>query len=104
MSFKVFPFLSSGGHFLQRSPTNLAILVKGHKWNMSAIFFLNRAICLGGDAVKGFSIYSSGDRFVQPSRNFLSILVKGHMRNICEIILKWGHLPRTRCRLKVFLF
>ena len=39
MSFIGFSIFSSGGHFVQRSGTILAILVKGHPRNISVIFF-----------------------------------------------------------------
>ena len=40
MSFKSFSIFSSGGHFVQKSGTILAILVEGHSRNISVIFFL----------------------------------------------------------------
>ena len=40
MPFKTFfSILSSGGHFVQRSGTILAILVEGHPWNVSVKLF-----------------------------------------------------------------
>ena len=39
MSFKGFSFLSSGGHFVQRSGTILAILIEGHLWNIPVKLF-----------------------------------------------------------------
>ena len=39
MSFKGFSILSSGGHFVQRSITTLAILVEGHPRNISVKLF-----------------------------------------------------------------
>ena len=77
MSFKG----SSGGHFVQRSGTNLAILLKAPKRNIYMIyFFFNLAIGLGGNVVLSFFFFfvlfffffclfffSSGSHFVQPS-------------------------------------
>ena len=42
---------TSGGHFIQRSGTILAILVEGHQRNISVKLFGNRAIGLWGDVV-----------------------------------------------------
>ena len=53
---------------------------------------------------KGFSILNSGDHFVQQCRIIFAVLVKGDKRTFCEIILKSGHWPNRRCRLKVFFF
>ena len=39
MSFKGFPILSSGSHFVQPSKKILAILVKGHMSNISVKLF-----------------------------------------------------------------
>ena len=44
-------FFSSGGHFVQRSGTILAILVEGHKRNKSVKLFSNRVIGLERDVV-----------------------------------------------------
>ena len=79
---KGFPIFSSGGHFVQRSRTILAIVLDGHPKNISVKLFRNWPIGLGGDVVKGFSIFSSDGHFVQRSRTFLAILVAGHPRNI----------------------
>ena len=80
--FTCFSIFSSGGHFVQRSRTILAILIKGHPRNIPVQLFLNRTFGLGGDVVKGFSIFSFDGHFVQRSRTILAILVKGHQRNI----------------------
>ena len=39
MSFKGFPILSSGGHFVQWRGTTLAILVEGHPGDISVELF-----------------------------------------------------------------
>ena len=39
MSFKGFSIFSSGGHFVQRSATILAIFVEGHPKNISVKLF-----------------------------------------------------------------
>ena len=54
---------------------------------------------------KGFLFLSSGRHFVQPSGAILVILVEGHLvEYFCANILKSGHWPRMRCRLKIFYF
>ena len=72
--FKIFfLFLGSGGHFVQRNKTILAILSEGHPRNISVKLFCNRAIvCLF------FILFSSGDHFVQRSETILAILVEGY--------------------------
>ena len=49
--FKSFSIFSSGGHFVQRSRTILAILVKGHPRNIPVKLFWNLPTGLGGDVV-----------------------------------------------------
>ena len=52
MSFKgVFSIFRFDGHFVQRSRTILAILVKGHPRNIPVKLFWNQPIGLGGDVV-----------------------------------------------------
>ena len=85
---------SSSNHFVQQSRT---ILAMGRKRNISVKLFWNPLAT--AMSFKGFSILSSGDHFVQQSRTILAILVKGD-----KIILKSGHWPKRRCRLKLFLF
>ena len=71
-------FFSSGGHFVQRSRTILAILVEGHpRIILNSACWPRRRCCL-----KGFSIFSSNGHFVQRSGTILAILVEGHPRNI----------------------
>ena len=48
---KGFSNFSSGGRFVQRSITNLAILVEGHPKIICVKLFRNRPIALGGDVV-----------------------------------------------------
>ena len=52
--FTSFSIFSSGGHFVQRSGTILAILVEGHLRNICVKLFRNRPIGLGGDVVQRF--------------------------------------------------
>ena len=47
MSLKGFSIFSSGGHFVQRSRTILAILVEGNPRYISMELFLNRVIGIG---------------------------------------------------------
>ena len=56
MSFKGFSIFSSGGRFVHRSGTILAILVEGHPINISMKLISNRPIGLVGDVVlvKGY--------------------------------------------------
>ena len=51
MSFKGFSLLSSGGYFVQRSGTIVAILVVGHSRNISVKVFLNRSTGLREDVI-----------------------------------------------------
>ena len=51
MSFKGFSIFSFDGHFVQRSRTILAILVKGHPRNIPVKLFLNRPIGPGDNVV-----------------------------------------------------
>ena len=44
MSFKSFSIFSSGGHFVQKSGTILAILVEDHPRNISVIFFFFKSV------------------------------------------------------------
>ena len=55
-SLRPFSFFSSGGHFVKPKGTILAILVKGHKRNISVKLFRNPVIGLRGFLFKGFSI------------------------------------------------
>ena len=66
-----FSYFSSGNHFVQQSRTILAILVKGHKKDIS-VYFEIRPLAMEM-SFKGFSILSSGDHFVQQSRTILAI-------------------------------
>ena len=55
--------------------------------------------------LKGFSIFSSGMPFCSEEQNhFSNFGTWSPKEHLCEIILKLGHWPRRRCRLKVFLF
>ena len=49
MSFKGFSIFSSGGHFVQRSGTILAILVEGHSRNIPVKLLQNPLTGLGED-------------------------------------------------------
>ena len=51
MSFKDFSTFSSGGHFVQRSETILAILIEGHPSNIPMESFLNPFTGFGGDVI-----------------------------------------------------
>ena len=52
---------------------------------------------------KGFSILWR--QFCSAERNHFSTFDRGPLKEyFCEIILKSGHWPRMRYRLKVFLF
>ena len=57
---------------------------------------------------KGFAIFSYGVHFVllcSAERNYFNNFGRGSpKKHFCEFILKSGHWPRRRCRLKVFLF
>ena len=56
-------------------------------------------------AFKCFSIFSNGRHYVHLSGTILEILVKEHKRNISmKFILKPGHLHKSSCRFKIFLF
>ena len=79
MSFYEFSIFSSGGHFVQRSRTILAIFDKLHQ---GIIHMKMGPLALEKMSFKSFSIFSSGGHFVQRSRTILAILVKGHPRNI----------------------
>ena len=73
MSFKGFPILSSGGHFVQWRGMTLAILGT-FLWN----YFEISPLVSEGMSLKGFCIFSSGGHLVQRSRTILAILVEGH--------------------------
>ena len=83
MLFKGFSIFSSDDHFVQRSGTILAILVKE----------LHRPIGLGEDVVLRVFL------FLALAAILFSIAEEEHS---CEIILKSTHRPRRRCRLKGF--
>ena len=89
MSFYEFSIFSSGGNFVQRSRTILAIFDKLHQGFSYEIILKwahwPRRRC----RFKCFSIFSSGGHFVQRSRTILAILVKGHPRNI-PVKLFWN--------------
>ena len=51
MFFFFFSIFSSGGHFVQRSETIIAILVEGHARKISVKLFSNRATGIGEDVV-----------------------------------------------------
>ena len=47
--------------------------------------------------IKGFSCFSSGHHFVKWSKTISAILVESFKEHFCEIILKLGHWPKSRC-------
>ena len=90
MLFYEFSIFSSGGHFVQRSRTILAVFGKGSSKEHSCEIILKsahrpRRRC----RLKGFSIFSFDGHFVQRSGTILAILVKGHPRNI-PVKLFWN--------------
>ena len=90
MSFYEFSIFSSGGHFVQRSRTILAIFDKVASGDHSYEIILKWAHWPWRRCpFKSFSIFSSGGHFVQRSRTILAILVKGHPRNI-PVKLFWN--------------
>ena len=73
MSLKCFFFLffSSGGHFVQRSETILAILVEGHPRNISVIFFFEIGPLVQEEtSFKCFLIFSSVDHLASGAERF----------------------------------
>ena len=86
MSFKGFPIFSSGGHFVHRSKTILAIKVQGHTRKISVTLFWNWAIGLGIDAVKDFiSIFSCSSHLVYRSGTILAIILVGSHLDIIPV-------------------
>ena len=90
MLFYEFSIFSSGGHFVQRSRTILAIFGKRSSKEHSCEIILKSAHPPRKRyRLKGFSIFSYDGHFVQRSGTILAILVKGHPRNI-PVKLFWN--------------
>ena len=99
---KIFLIYSSGGHLVQQSKTNWAILQRA-LWGT----FLENYFAFGpvwSDVFKDISHLELWWPSSSAVRNHLGNFGRGHYEEyFCEIILKFDQWFRKRCRLKCYL-
>ena len=110
MSFKGFSIFCSGGHFVQRSGTILAIFGLGSPKKPFCEVILKsnhwpRRTCHLKVVVVVFFYFKLWRPFcLAELYHFSNFVRRSSKKHFCEIILKSSYWHRRRCRLNFFLF